>query len=186
MAILIRLSLAVLLALAASGEPGAVQQASPLGEPEAKASFLMNLALFAEWPAGAVHGDAFVICVAGATPVSQALKQLQGQVVGGRPVKMRDVREQESLTPCQVLFLPAMDARRLAATLSAAGRSPVITVGESDALLESGGMLWLRVERSKLRFDVNLGPVERAGFKFSARLLALAASVTRDGHVVKP
>lgn len=186
MAILTRGLLAATLAtgLAVSGATAA-EQKDRLEEAEAKASFLYNLALFAEWPGGAAPvRDPFAICVIGATPVRPALDRFQGHIVHGRPLEVRDVREGDVARGCDIVFIPARDPRRLAAILAPLAGEPVVTVGEAEGFHQAGGMVRLGVERARLRFDVELVPAERAGIKFSSRLLALAATVRRHGDLV--
>jgi hypothetical protein len=188
MAILTRGLLAAVLAtaLAVSGATAtAAEQKGRMEEADAKASFLYNLALFAQWPATETAArDPFAICVIGATPVRPALDRFQGHIVHGRPLEVRDVREGDMARGCDIVFIPARDPRRLAAILAPLAGDPVVTVGEAEEFHQAGGMVRLGVERARLRFDVELVPAERAGIKFSSRLLALATTVRRHGDLV--
>ena len=47
----------------------------------------------------------------------------------------------------------------------------------ADRVLDDGGMVSLRVVDGRLRFDVNMPAVERAGLRLSAQLLGLAMTV---------
>jgi hypothetical protein len=187
MAMLTRALLAATLAtgLAVTGA-AATEQKDRLEEAEAKASFLYNLALFAEWPGGAASvRDRFAICVIGATPVRPALERFTGHIIHGRPLEIRDVRDGAVAQGCDIVFIPAGDPRDLAAILAPLAGEPVVTVGEAEGFHQAGGTLRLGVERARLRFDIELGPAERAGIRFSSRLLALAATVRRHGDLVE-
>jgi hypothetical protein len=186
MAILIRVVLAAALVIGHAAASAGGPQSRRLEEAEAKASFLYNLALFADWPATATAARRpFGICVTGATPVRPALDRFTGQVIQGRPVEIRDVPEGDVAAGCDILFIPTGDGRRLAAILAPLAGAPVVTVGEADGFNQAGGMLRLGVERARLRFDIELEPADRAGIKFSSRLLALAATVRRHGDLVE-
>jgi hypothetical protein len=163
-------------------------QAPPEGpsDTDARASFLYNLALFAEWPAVESRvRTPFTICTIGETPVASALGRYAEHVIHGRPLDVRQVRESgeaEALSGCEIAFMAERDTARLRAALARLAGQPIVTVGEAEGFLQAGGMLRIGSEEGRLRFDVELGPAERAGIKFSSRLLALAATVTRDGH----
>lgn len=185
MGVLIRLGLVLALLATPAGWLPAAQPPARMGEPEAKANFLYHLALFATWPP-ANGGGPLNVCVAGVSPVSQALRAYDAQVVVGRRLLLRDLRDGDELRSCHILFVPVTEARRLGQMLQHLARHPVITVGENDTFLEAGGMLRLTVRDARLRLDVELEPADRAGISFDSTLLAQAASVTRGGHVVRP
>ena len=63
---------------------------------------------------------------------------------------------------------------RLAAVFEKVGRSPVLTVGETDAFPWAGGCMRFLNEDNKIRFEVNLEAAERARIKISAKLLKMA------------
>jgi hypothetical protein len=52
-----------------------------------------------------------------------------------------------------------------------------LTVGESAAFADSGGMINFLVDDNKLRFDVNAEAGRRANLMMSSRLLGLARRV---------
>ena len=175
---------AILALLAFAWGIAAPARAQRLTEADAKASFLYNLALFTEWSGQAPETAPFTICVAAATPVRQALTAYEGQVVRGRRLEVIDSKaDGASAVRCDVLFVPALETRRLELLLAGAGAA--VTVGESEDFLRAGGMVAVRIEQARLRFDVDLHPAEQAGIRFSSRLLAVASSVRRKGHVVK-
>ena len=53
----------------------------------------------------------------------------------------------------------------------------MLTVGEMDRFVHSGGAIGLLLEDNKVRFEINVGAAARARLKISAKLLALARSV---------
>jgi hypothetical protein len=57
----------------------------------------------------------------------------------------------------------------------------VLTVGETDAFLERGGVIAFAMEGGKLRFSINAAAADRAGLKLSSQLLKLAVRVTKEG-----
>jgi hypothetical protein len=169
-ALLLLLVVTTLTASGAAAQPTA-------SEYEVKAAFLYNFARFVEWPEG-LSGSPFVIGVFGEDPFGSVLDQtVGGKRVGGSELVVRRFRSLESLEPCRILFVGAGEQGRFAQVVAALHGAPVLTIGESEGFLERGGMINLRLEGQKVRFEINAGEAERAGLKISSQLLKLAIRV---------
>jgi hypothetical protein len=59
----------------------------------------------------------------------------------------------------------------------------VFTIGDASDFVSTGGMVKLFRRNDRLRFEVNLEPMQRVGMKLSSRVLALA-DVVRDARGV--
>ena len=55
--------------------------------------------------------------------------------------------------------------------------SSVLTVGEMERFIPSGGIINFVIERNKVRFEINPNGAERARLKLSSQLLSLARVV---------
>jgi hypothetical protein len=171
-------------ALALGGRVQAARASQANLEYEVKAAFLYNFAKFVEWPdnAFAVADAPIVFCIVGTNPFDGGLERvISDRTAHGRRIL---VRENADPTPeaCNLVFVPgAEDARvaRVVQTAQAAQGAPVLTVGESQAFNDAGGMIRLVVEEGGVRFDINAAIAERAGLKFSSQLLKLARKVVR-------
>jgi hypothetical protein len=64
--------------------------------------------------------------------------------------------------------------------LEAMNGSSVLTIGETENFLESGGIINFVTEKKKLKFDINLIAAKKAKLKFRAQLLKLARKVIRN------
>jgi hypothetical protein len=164
----------VLRALAATIVCVAVATAAPRAqdvstEYRVKAGFLYHFVKYVEWPAG-TQGP-LNICIAGRNPLGTVLEEtLKGESVGGRPLAARVILEPEP--GCDVVFVPAGAAT--SAYLRAMAGTPTLTVGETSAFAELGGMITFVVERGKVRFSINREAAERAQLRLSSRLLRLS------------
>jgi hypothetical protein len=156
-------------------------RAQPALEYDVKAAFLLNFARFIEWP-DAAFPDARApinVCVFGTSPFGDALgKVFQGESVGNRPLEVRRVDNAREAAPCHLIFVPAAAEARAGALLRETD-SRAVTVGESQRFLALGGAVNLVLDGGRVRFNVNLQPVERRGVRISARLLQLATHVDR-------
>jgi hypothetical protein len=62
--------------------------------------------------------------------------------------------------------------------LAALNRSSVLTVGDMDHFIESGGMIQFVMEEKRVRFSIDISASSRARLKVSSKLLSLARTVT--------
>jgi len=162
----------------AIAEPG---RAQPALEYDVKAALLLNFARFIEWPEGAFDAPEAPIgvCVLTPSPFGQALERaLSGETVANRSLVAREVPGVADIAGCHLLFVPAGAESRAGALFRDAGPHTV-TVGESHRFEGMGGAITLVIEGGRVRFNVNLRPIERRGIRVSARMLQLASHVDR-------
>jgi hypothetical protein len=146
-------------------------------EYQVKAAFIYNFTQFIEWPKDAFSSpDApFIIAVVGDDPFDGALdKILAGKSVGNRPIVTRHFSSVADIRPCQILFVSMTADASLQAVIEKIGKAPVLTVGESEELLSTGGAVRLFLEDGKMRFQINPDVLEAARLKASAKLMQLA------------
>lgn len=160
--------------------PPAHAQAAGIGELQIKAAFLYKFLGFVEWPANTfMRPDApVVIGVLGAQALGDELAQaIAGREINGRPVIVRQLSADEPVTGLHVLFVGRAESSRAPAVLGRARGQPLLVVSEADDVFALGSTINFLVVDDKVRFDVALGPAERAGIKISARLLGVARRV---------
>jgi hypothetical protein len=159
---------------------GPIQAQSAL-EYDVKAALLLNFTRFIEWPDAAFDGPRapITVCVLAPSPFGQALDRvLSGETVADRPLAARQIRGAGESSGCHLLFVPAGAEGRAAGVTRELGPHTV-TVGESRRFEDMGGAVNLVVEGGRIRFNVNLQPVEDRGVRISARMLQLASRVHR-------
>jgi hypothetical protein len=146
---------------------------------EIRAAYLKSFADFVTWPppAGGESGE-IVFCVFGDDPIAPALERmLAGRIVAGRACRVRRLGASDTARACRVLYAGAGASREAAAALPGLRTAPVLTVGDFPGFVTVGGIIELRVEDRKLRFDINLKAAEKAGLKLSSKLLGMARIV---------
>ncbi len=147
-----------------------------------KGAYLLNFVKFVEWPAKAFErpADGLSVCVFGANPFGPGLESAAANmVVGNRAVHVRPIAEPAQAARCQVLFVSASEKRHTRAILEATRAGNVLTVGESEGFLSSGGVINFRLDESKVRIEINAGAAERAGLHISAKLMSLAQAARK-------
>ena len=161
-----------------AGHPAAYAQTQASAS-DVKAAFLYNFTKFIDWPPQAFAGanSPFFICIAG-DPFDGALERLvQGEVLDGRPLMVRHIKMREEVRGCQILYVPQDQAGFDAEMINAAGKEPVLTVGESASFINEGGMMRFVNSAGRIRFEINPDAAQRASLKISSRLLRLAEIV---------
>jgi hypothetical protein len=141
-------------------------------EYQIKAAYLYNFLKYVDWPEPI--NRTFMICVAGQNPFGSVLDGLtSNERVRGNPVKTKIILGFEP--GCDVIFTPRTS--NIPAYLQGAAGMPILTVGETPRFIEQGGIVNFFLENGRVRFEINRNAAERAGLRFSSRLLQLAKIV---------
>jgi hypothetical protein len=149
-------------------------------ERRVKAAFLYQFIPYVNWPekAQAAPDAPIVIAVVGSEAAVVELNEVIGpRSIGPRPVVVRRWRDSDAQGGPHVVFVTRALADRTAAVARAAQAHGMLVVAEHENALEQGAMIGFRLVEGRVRFDVALGAVERAGLRISARLLTVAQSV---------
>lgn len=168
------LSLACLLL---SGASLARAQESQPSEYQLKAAFLYNFAKFVEWPPTVLpqNSSPFIIGILGENPFNDELKKsVVGKKILDHPISVVSFPNAKEATNCHILFICTSEKKRLPEIFQALGNANVLTVGETERFIESGGVINFTREGNKIRFEISDDAAKRAGLKISSKLLSLA------------
>lgn len=144
---------------------------------EVKAAFIFNVAKFVEWsPETLPTGAPIRFCVLGgeSSQLTHALVSLNGKVLRGRNLEVRNGPRFDPLKPCHITVLmpDAGEQKRLLQE-----ERNTLTVADSENFVENGGMVGLSVVNNRVAFDANLASAKRGGIELPAQLLKLARKV---------
>lgn len=161
--------------------------AAPAQEPEyhLKASFLLNVARFTEWPARAFSApDApLVVCAFMEKPFGNALTQtLAKERAAGHPLLVRTISSPARVRDCHIVFVPRARTSRTRELAVARRDQGIVLVGEGDGVLQAGGDIAVTIEQRRVQFDINPKQATRQNVRFSSHLLRLARNA---GQVVR-
>ena|SRR5439155_11603338 len=143
---------------------------------DVKAAFLYNFAKFTEWPARAFPrpDSPFIFCLVG-DPFSGAMeKAVQRETFNGRPVVVRRVGRGDDLLGCHVLYVSEPESARASEIVEMIANAPVLTVGETEDFINSGGMIRFTENGNRIRFEINPDAAQKASLHLSSKLLRLA------------
>jgi hypothetical protein len=164
-------------AIVTPGAPPESTQSQAKNEYALKAVFLYNFCRFIEWPKSefASPTDPIIIAVIGDDPFGPLLEEaVHGETVRGHPIKIQRHRKPESIGHCHLLFISQSEVGRMDAVLAAVAGKSVVTVGETDAFLDLGGMIALTADRNRVRLHINPSLLRAANLDVSSKLLRVA------------
>ncbi|QCB44681.1 YfiR family protein [Hydrogenophaga sp. PAMC20947] len=159
--------------------PG-VARADAVSEAAVKAGFVFNFIKFTQWP-NAKEGDRspLQVCAVDANPLDGQLAALNGRPVGARAIEVQVQVPATDLKTCQVLVFSGADTNRIDTVIRGLGNAPVLTIADVPGFVQVNGMIGMRLEDNRVRFDVNLGAAQRAGLQLNSQMVQLAGRVLR-------
>ena len=146
-------------------------------ESEGKAEFLVSFARFTEWPSSAfaTKDSPLVIAILGAVPWDTWLEEkLRGQTVRGRRLEVEHIPEMRDMRTCHMVYVGRTEVERLGQMVEALRGKPVLIVSDVERAKATGVMIRLFEDHHRIRLEVNLEAVRRAGLHLSAKLLRAA------------
>lgn len=151
-------------------------------EYDVKAALVFKIAKFLAWPAaGAREPESFALCYVGDAAAGRSFDALTRERLTGRAVNVTQLASDGDPRDCQILYITL--AREAATTemLRIAAEHSILTIGESAAFASRlGGVMALRTDAKRVRFEINLLASRRAGLQINSQLLNLATIVGRD------
>lgn len=166
-----KLIIAFLLALPLSG----VLAAGPASENDLKAAYLMNILKFVQRKEPPADRATLMLCLGAAGPLAGTLQTFEGNLLGGRKLKIRVLPKDDDLRACEAVYLGRTSGQQ--ATLARAVQLGLLTVGNDAAFISSAGMLSLIVEGRKVVLEVNSDAAKSADWTFSSHLLEICRLV---------
>ena len=150
-------------------------------EYQVKAAMLANFALFVEWPSSLFPTAAspFVACVLGSDPFGSFLKIELGDRIGSHPTQIREIGTPQGTRGCHMIFISKSERSRLEQVLASLKTGDALIVSDVDdtgQFCRNGGMIALKMEGGKVRFDLNANAAAKSGLKINSKLQRLARS----------
>lgn len=151
-------------------------------EYDLKAVLLYNLTQFVDWPANATAdaGAPWVIGVLGRDPFGRILDDVvRNETHLNRPIVVHRFRNIEAMENCHILFVSASEAERLPRVMQAIKHRPILSVGDTEGFVGSGGMIQFRkTPNGKIQLRVDYAAVRGSGLTISAKLLRVSEVVS--------
>jgi len=94
--------------------------------------------------------------------------------IRGKPITILRFNSRLDFEPVHILFVSSSENSDLSKILGQLDEAPIVTVGEMEGFLDSGGMIYLYLEGNRVRFSVNRDAAKMRDIEISAKLLKLA------------
>jgi hypothetical protein len=156
-------------------EAGAQQQQANAAQ--IKATFLYHFSSFVEWPPGSFtdRNAPLVIGVLGPDPFGAFLDELvENEKANGHPITVQRFNNVKDVGRCHILFI---NTAQPAEAIKALGNRSILSVGDSDNFIRSGGIVRFMLEKGKIRLEINMTAARQANLNISSKLLRLAKTV---------
>jgi hypothetical protein len=170
----------LLLALLSAGGPALPASTAVSKEYQVKAVFLFNFAQFVTWPPAVFTSpdEPFRIGVLGDDPFDGFLDEtVNGEKVDGHPLVVQRYASPEDVKDCRILFISRSESGRMEDILAGLKDKGVLTVGDTEGFVKSGGIIRFATEGNKIHFKINLEAAKRANLVISSQVLRLAEIV---------
>lgn len=198
----------IVLALALFVVPIAAQareQSAQSREYQVKVAFLYNFIKFVDWPKEKIgdSNEPIIIGVIGESPFGKAFEPIKNKKVKGKRIVIKQfrsfeelkkssgkdkaelARKIEALRKCHLLFICSSEKKNLKEIINSVRDHNVLTVGDMEGFLESGGIINFLMEEKKVRFEINVAAAGQAGLKIRSKLLRLAKRVVEEDTAQK-
>ncbi len=165
-------SLLIIILSLHSQAAGAIQTVDRL-----KAAYIFNIAKFTRWPE--LSQEKFNLCLYGQSSAFSELEKLTGKQLHKRDIQILKPKSEADFKYCHLLFVGASERRRFRYLLALVDKQAVLTIGDDNQFIRSGGLINLSQKSNKLIFQVNMHELKGSQLKLSSKMLKLA-------HRVKP
>ena len=158
-------------------------QSADTAERQIKAAFLYKFCFYVEWPSGtfSTADSPLIFGVAGDEAQKKELEQvIKSRTINGRSLEVRRVDANTSLQGLHLLFVAQSEQSNISRLLSIAPTQPLLVVTESSGGLDGGSSINFVQQDDRVRFDINLKPMELRGLHISAQLLKVARKIHGD------
>jgi len=162
---------------AGGGPPPAAAAATSVAQREylIKAAFVYDMLKATQWPKS--RSGRVVLCVLGRDPFGAAWRSIAGRPIGKGKLEVTPLQAGGDLAACDALFLSTSERARWPEIRGALGTRPILTMSEMTGFAQDGGMVGLMAVDNRLRFDVNLKAVRKAGLSIDTNALEQANMV---------
>jgi hypothetical protein len=152
-----------------------VRAATLAEEPDVKAAFIYNFALYTEWPK---PGSNLKVCIMGEDTLLTSMKKFEGRSAHGSNLRIESVMSASEARSCQVLFIGTSEHEHIDQINKTLEDAPVLTVTDSGKLTSYSTVIVLLIRNDDhLAFEINKSAATGKGLILSSKLLRLASKV---------
>jgi hypothetical protein len=142
-----------------------------------KAALVYNFAKFTKWPNNTINEN-LSVCYFNDLYKS-SMERLSGKKVSKYFISINKIENIVDVDQCHLIYIDrSMRDVLNRLFLKVKGKS-ILTVSDISGFYDEGGMIEVTVKENKIRFLINLNPVNESKIVLSSQLLKLAVEVKR-------
>jgi len=142
-----------------------------------KAAFLFRFIEYIDWKNNNDPGT-FNIAVLGKSPIIPQLNIIAAeQRAKNKKLVVKEYKNLDDVESCYILFVPEDCPYTIEAIASKFAGKPVLIVSEKEDYVKKGAHINFNISEGKLKFEINLKAVDKAGIKISSQLLQHAVII---------
>lgn len=152
-------------------------------EAQVKAAYIYNFTKFVYWKSSDIKqkSSPINIWVLGNDPITEILLGYTKKQTESRPIVVKIAKEKTGeFSNCQLLFISRSEVQQLPAILKQLEGTGVLTVSDINGFTRKGGMIGFFIEHNRIKIEINLDAVNKAGLQISAKLLEVAKIVSGE------
>jgi len=151
-----------------------------VSEAAVKAVFLFHFMRYLQWP-GELDRELCPIVVLGDSAIWEPLQEIAAKKTNGSVLlRVRRCAELKDTGRPRILFLSDSSAFLLPETLEKFRGTSVLVVGETEGLARRGAAINFVLRDDRVKFEINLEALKKAGIQAGSQLLRLAILVEGD------
>lgn len=158
--------LLTLMTLSLPGNTITAQNKIKMEEYELKAAFLIRFLDYVTWDNNSKN-KTIEIAVIENSPISKSLTAL----AKNKNIRIQNYKNLGELNSCNILFVPNSCSVPIEQIISKFSEKPVLIVTEKEGSAKKGSHMNFIIVDSKLKFEVNLKAINKAGIGISSFLL---------------
>lgn len=152
-------------------------QSASASEDMIRAALVQRLTLYVEWPEWKMDAShaRFNVCLIGSDPIGPALNAaFRDKSVLLKSVVVTHVQSVDKAQDCHLLYVGANARREVQRDVANLEQAAVLTVSEQPYTTNSGQIVGLPRDESRVRIEINLKGAAQSKLEISSRLLQLA------------
>lgn len=148
-------------------------------EREVQAAFLYRLLFFVDWPqeAAEVKDEPVRVGILGEDPFGDALLPMTTRRLDDRPITVEHVQALDGLGRFDLLYVSDSEVDRFQEILAQVDGAPVLTVGDSKAFMDAGGVLRFTSSKGRVSLEISRSAARVQDLRLSSSLLDMAEVV---------
>lgn len=141
------------------------------------AVYIYNFTKFLEWPQDNPPKE-FNIYILGEGEITESLSQLaSSKMINDREIRVSNITKPGEANNCQILFLAEYNDRDLDSIIAMSTKRNILTVSYDGGMCEKGIAINFIQKKNKIRFEINIESLNRAGITANTQLLNLAERI---------